>query len=218
MSRPLLWVVDHPVLAAVLLALLTLALALPIPWIQFDTSAEGLMVQKDPARQYYERMKSRFGSDILTVVLVKADDVFTAPVLQVIRRISDALDGVEGVTRVESLTTVNNIKGEGNSLSVEPLIGSTIPSAPPELAQIRRDALANRVFVGNIVSRDGAAAALIVYTDAQAGDTEFNQRFSDSVETILARESIPGVTVYQIGTPLTKVVFEEYTRRDLLGL
>src|SRR6266704_637814 len=119
MNRPLLWIVDHPVLAAGLLVLLTLALA---------------------------RAKSRFGSDTLTVVLVKAQNVFTAPVLHAIRRISDGLDGVEGVTRVESLTTVKNIKGEGTSLSVEPLVGPTIPTAPSDLERIRRDALANRVF------------------------------------------------------------------------
>ena len=218
MNRPLLWIVDHPVLAAGLLVLLTLALALAIPRIEFDTSAEGLMVQKDPARQYYERAKSRFGSDTLTVVLVKAQNVFTAPVLHAIRRISDGLDGVEGVTRVESLTTVKNIKGEGTSLSVEPLVGPTIPTAPSDLERIRRDALANRVFVGNIVSRDAAAAAIIVYTDARPADKQFNQRFSDSVEAILTRESTPGLTAYQIGTPLTKVVFGEYTRQDLVGL
>lgn len=218
MSRPLLWIVDHPVLAAAFLILLTLALALPIPRIEFDTSAEGLMVEKDPARQYYELTKRRFGSDTLTVVLVKAENVFAAPVLQTIRRISDELDGVDGVTRVESLTTVKNIKGEVSSLNVEPLVGPTIPSAPSDLERIRRDALDNRVFVGNIVSRDGTAAAIIVYTDAKPTDKQFNQRFSDNVDAILARASAPGLTAYQIGTPFTKVLFADYTRRDLVGL
>jgi predicted RND superfamily exporter protein len=215
MRRFLLWVVDRPFLAGGLLALLTLALALQIPRIEFDTSAEGLMVQHDPARQYYEQIKSRFGSDTLTVVLVKAENVFTAPVLQVIRRISDRLDRVEGVKRVESLTTVLNIKGEGASLNVAPLVGST---APADLERIRRDALGNRVFTGNVVSRDGAAAAIVVYTDAKPGDTQFNERFSDRVEAIVAQESVPGLTIYQIGMPLTKVVFGQYTRRDLVGL
>jgi len=218
MKRPLLWVVDHPFLASGLLALLTLALALYIPRIEFDTSAEGLMVEKDPARRYYEQVKERFGSDTLTVVLVKAENIFTAPGLEAIRRISDRLDRLEGVTRVESLTTVKNIKGVGATLNVEPLVGATIPTASADLERIRREALRNRVFTGNIVSPDGAAGAIIVYTDAKSGDKQFNQRFSDSVEAILAQESVPGLTVSQIGTPLTKVVFGEYTRRDLVGL
>ena len=218
MKNPLLWVVDHPFVAGGLLTLLTLALALPIPRIEFDTSAEGLMVEKDPARRYYEQAKERFGSDTLTVVLVKAGNVFTAPALAAIRRISDRLDRIEGVTRVESLTTVRNVKGTGAALSVEPLVGPTIPTAPADLERIRGDALGSRVFVNNIVSRDGAAAAIVVYTDARPGDKQFNTRFSDSVEAIVARESRPGLSVYQIGTPLTKVLFGEYTRRDLVGL
>ena len=218
MRRPLLWIVDRPFLAGGLLLLLTLAFALPIPRLELDTSAEGLMVAKDPARQYYEQVKTRFGSDALTVVLVKAENVFTSPVLQVIRRLSDRLESLEGVTRVESLTTVKNVKGDGGSLTVAPLVGATIPDAAPDLEGIRRDALGNRVFVGNIVSRDGAAAAIAVYTDAKPGDTQFNQRFSDQVEAMLAAESRPGLTLYQIGTPLTKVVFGQYTRRDLVVL
>ncbi len=218
MSRLLLWVVDHPLLAGGLLALATLALALPISRLELDTSAEGLMVEKDPARQYYEKAKTRFGNDTLTVVLVKAENVFTAPALHAIRRISDALEGVDGVTRIESLTTVKNIKGEGASLNVEPLVGPAIPSTPSDLERIRRDALENRVFVGSIVSRDGKAAAIVVYTDEKPGDKGFNQRFSDSVEAILKKETAPGLAVYQIGSPLTKVAFGEYTRRDLVGL
>jgi hypothetical protein len=218
LRRPLLWVVDHPFLAGGLLALVTLALALQIPRVEFDTSAEGLMVEKDPARRYYAQVKERFGSDTLTVVLVKAENVFTAPALEAIRRISDQLDRLEGVTRVESLTTVNNIQGVGASLNVEPLVGSTIPTASAELERIRRDALRNRVFTGSIVSRDGAAAAIVVYTDAKPGDKQFNERFTKRVEAVLAQPPVSGLSVYQIGTPLTKVVFAEYTRGDLIGL
>jgi uncharacterized protein len=218
MRRPLLWIVDHPFPAGALLALVTLVLALQIPRLELDTSAEGLMVAKDPARGYYEQVKARFGSDTLTVVLVKAENVFTAPVLGAIRRISDRLDRLAGVTRVESLTTVKNVKGVDASLDVEPLVGATIPTAPAELDRIRRDALGHRVFTGNIVSRDGSAAAIVVYTDARPGDTGFNARFSEGVDAVIAPESAAGLTVYQIGTPLTKVVFGEYTRRDLVGL
>ena len=78
------------------------------------------MVQHDPARPFYQA-KERFGNDNLTVVLVKAPDVFAPDAL-------DPLSGsptgwrVPGVTRVESLTTVKNIKGEGDALDTEPLV------------------------------------------------------------------------------------------------
>ena len=116
MKRLLLWTVDHPALTLVVVVLVTLALGLQLPRLRIDESAEGLMVENDPARAFYERSKQRFGSDNLTVVLVKADDVFRPDALAAVKRLSDALETVEGVTRVESLTTVKNIRGEGDSL------------------------------------------------------------------------------------------------------
>jgi uncharacterized protein len=109
MKRALLWVVDHPLLAGSLVVLVTAVLACQLPRVEIDPSAEGLMVEKDPARDYYERVKRTFGAGTLTIVLVKAEDVFTAPVLRTIRRLSDALERLEGVTRVESLTTARNL-------------------------------------------------------------------------------------------------------------
>ena len=77
MKRALLWILDHPALTLALVAALTLYFALQIPRLEIDASAEGLMVENDPARAYYDQVKQRFGSDNLTIVLVKADDVFT---------------------------------------------------------------------------------------------------------------------------------------------
>lgn len=218
MKRALLWILDHPALTLGLVAALTLYFALQIPRLEIDASAEGLMVEKDPARAYYDQVKQRFGSDNLTIVLVKADDVFAGPVLEAIKRLSDTLERLEGVTRVESLTTVNNIKGEGDQLNTDPLVGDTVPRDPAALARIRADALGNRVFVGNIVSARATATAINVYTDPAAGDKQFNRRFSGRVDTLLAGVATPGLSVYQMGTPLTKVTFADYIQQDQLNL
>ena len=47
------WLVDYPVVRACLLVLVTVALGLQIPRLQIDESAEGLMVEHDPARRFY---------------------------------------------------------------------------------------------------------------------------------------------------------------------
>ncbi len=218
MKRALLWILDHPALTASLVAVATLYFALQIPRLEIDASAEGLMVEKDPARAYYDQVKQRFGSDSLTIVLVKADDVFAPPVLEVIKRLSDALARIEGVPRVESLTTVNNLKGEGDTLNTDPLVGPDLPRDPATLARVRADALGNRVFVGNVVSSRATAAAINVYTDPAPGDKQFNRRFSAQVDALIAGVTTPGLTVYQIGTPLTKVTFADYIQQDQLNL
>jgi len=207
-------VADHPVAAVVLTLLLTLALGAQLPRLRIDESAEGLMVERDPARAFYEQARQRFGSDNLTVVLVKADDVFTPAALTAVRRLSDGLERVAGVSRVESLTTTRNIKGEGDALTTDPLVGAVIPTAPAELARLRADALGSRVLVGNLVAADGRATALVVYADARPGETAFNRRFTTDVDALVARETRPGLTIYQVGAPMTKATYAQYLKAD----
>ena len=213
MKRVLLWIVDHPFVAAALLAVATAFFALQLPRLEIDPSAEGLMLEKDPARQYYDGVKQRFGSDNLTLVMVKADDVFAPSVLATIKRLSEALEKIDGITRVESLTTVKNIKGEGDTINTEPLVGTGVLDAA-EAARVRRDALGNRVFVGNIVSADARATGITIYTDAKPEDKLFNQRFTDAVEALIAREATPGVTLYQIGSIYTKMARAKNIAQD----
>lgn len=218
MKRLMLWIVDHPALSSGLVLLLTVVFGLQLPKLEIDTSAEGLMVEKDPAKAYYEKIKTKFGSDSLTIVLVKADDVFTVPVLQSIKRISDAIERMEGVSRVESLTTVNNIKGEQDSLNTEPLVGSKVPTDPRAIERIRADALGNPIFIGNIVSKNAKATAINAYTDSKPGDKGFNKRFSAAVDELIKNEAAAGLQIYQIGGPITKVTFGEYIQQDQTNL
>ncbi|HET7343013.1 MAG TPA: MMPL family transporter [Methylomirabilota bacterium] len=213
MKRVALWTFDHPVASVVATLLVTLLLGLQIPRLKLDESAEGLMVRNDPSRAVYESAKQRFGSDNLTVVVIKADDVFGPAVLAVVRRLSDELAGLPDVTRVESLTTVKNIKGEDDTLNTEPLV-TALPRTPAEVERIRSDALSNRVLVGNLVARDGRAAAITVYADPRADDVGFNHRFVRQVEALIAGVAAPGVTIYQVGAPYTKTTYADYIALD----
>ncbi len=213
MTRALLWILDHPVASCAVVLVVTLLLGAQIPRLRVDESAEGLMVQHDPARRFYEDAKARFGNDNLTVVLVKADDVFTPEVLGVVKRLTDGMAALPDATRVESLTTVKNIKSDGDALDTDPLVES-VPRGAAEAARIRADALSNRVLVGNLVARDGRATAITVYADPRAGDVGFNHRFVGQVEALIAREQRPGLTIFQVGAPYTKATYADYVTAD----
>jgi len=216
-KRVLVWSIHRPAAAAVVFALITLALAWQLPRLEIDASNEGLMLERDPARQYYEQVKATFGSDELTVVLVKAD-IFTAPVLNLIQRVSEDLERVEGVSRVDSLATVDNISATGDGIEIAPLLHDGIPADAAGLARLRAKALANPVFVKNLVSADARAAGILVFTQPRDGDKGFNSRFAAAVDAVLARHSAPGVTTYQIGGPLLKHTFVEYVQGDQMTL
>jgi len=213
LKRILFWIFEHPVASCATVLLVTVLLGWQITRLRIDDSAEGLMVANDPARSVYELAKQRFGTDNLTVVLVKADDVFALDVLAVVKRLSDDLARLPHVSRVESLTTVKNIRGEGDSLETDPLI-DTLPRTAADAERIRRDALGNRVLVGNLVARDARATAVAVYADPRADDSGFNRRFVGQVEALIARETRPGLVIYQVGGPFIKATYADYITRD----
>ena len=213
-----LWIVANPIVSTAIILVITAFFALQLPRLEIDASAEGLMVQNDPARTYYEEIKKKFGSDNLTVVVIKAKDVFSQEVLQTIQRLSNTLQGSPGVSRVESLTTVNNIKGEGDFLNTDPLVGADVPGDSKKLGKIRSDTLGNPIFINNIVAKDGKVTAINVYTEAKAGDKTFNTNFVKMVDSLIAKEKHEGIEMYQVGTPLTKVTLGDYIFADVTSL
>jgi uncharacterized protein len=202
----LLWGVDHPVVVAALLIGVTVALASQIAHIRVDVTAEAAMMAHDPDRPYYDRFKRLFGGGSRTTVLVRADDVFTAPVLQAVQRLTAALERLDGVSRVQSLTNVRRLKGQDDQVDTGRLIPDAIPDGPAELRRLRAEALADRLIAGALVARDGRATVIAVETPALASDTAFNHRFSSEVEDLIRRESRPGLTVTQVGGPFTRDV------------
>ena len=209
---------EHPLIATVATAIVTGLFALLIPRIKIDTSADGFMVDRDPARVLYERFKQQFGTDVTTLVIIKADDVFQPDVLAAVRRLTDALEQFEGVVRVESLATARRIHADGDSIESLPLIGAELPASPADLAGIREYALGHRVLVGNLVAPDARATAIIVDTDPQRGDTQFNHRFVERLDALLETERRPGMTLYEVGRPLLKDTYSQYILRDLIRL
>jgi hypothetical protein len=214
-TRLLFWPITRPLQAAGLVVLLTGLLAAQVPRLQFDTSPESLMSVNDSGRRYYDDFVRRFGSDVVALVVIKADDVFTAPVLRVVQRLSDALERLDYVTRVESLTTVRNIRGDGDTLTTEPLVDRAIPEEPAALARIRRDALGNRVVVNSLVSASARTTALAVVAMPPAGDRQFDRRLAARIETLIAAETRPGLIIYQFGGPFINATLADDIRRDV---
>jgi hypothetical protein len=214
MKKLVSWIVLHPVLAVFILAASISLLSIKITSIEIDPSAEGLMVEGDPEREYYEQIKETFGDDTLTVVVIKAKDgdVFTEETLTMISELTDEIENIDGVTDVKSLTTVSKIQGEGDFLNTDKLIDE-IPSDPEELKRIKRDALRNYINIGNIVSKDGKVAGINIYTEKRLQDKTFNKRVSEEIDRLI--EKYRGDhEVYQIGGPLTKITFSSYIESD----
>ena len=210
--------VDHPRLAALFVLVVTGLLALGIPRLRVDTSAEGFMVDRDPARVVYDRFKAQFGTDSVTLVVLSAPDVFSPDALGVLRRVTDQLEVLPGVVRVESLANARHVDVSEFDIDTKPLLDADIPADAAGLDALRRSAMAQRVVVGNLVSPDSKAAGIVVYTDPERTDADFNAAFVAAVDAVLAAESRPDLRMFQVGRPLLKHEYSRYILRDITRL
>ncbi|MFT5448770.1 MAG: putative RND superfamily exporter protein/CRP-like cAMP-binding protein [Gammaproteobacteria bacterium] len=143
------------------LVLITALTAQGLPFLRIDTGLESLISDANPDRQAYLRVSEEFGSDNRTLVYVRDAHLWTRDKLQSLERLQETLQSLDYVERVESILTLRTIKGTGQTLDSRPLLGDRIKDAK-SIKQARIDALDNPLIVGNYVSADGAATALMV--------------------------------------------------------
>ncbi len=172
--------------------------------LEIDPSPNRFLPAEDEAKIFYDLVRKVFGSDETLLILLGADDVFTHENLERVARITNRIGVVDGVHHVVSITNVLNIRGVGDDLEIAPFV-KKVPEDPQELARLRQEALANPIFAGNLVSKDGRAAALLVYF-MDFTDTEFIERGIDDQIAAIVEEERGDAQAWITGTPHLKVV------------
>ncbi|MGO9268149.1 MAG: MMPL family transporter [Candidatus Binataceae bacterium] len=204
-------VVQWPKLTVLLALLITAFLGAQARHFRLDFAAEKLYDQNDPNKQYDDAIRARFGSDDMGIIGVVADDVYATSTLEKIKRLTAAVENVDGVDHVESLTNVPDYLAD---LTNPPLLIATTAMDPATLAALKRKIADNPIYL-NMVSRDGKGAAILVFFKDQPGDDEAAQKLRDDrLEAIIAREQGPE-QLYLTGTQHITVNLLKLMQRDL---
>ena len=126
--------------------------------LSVDPSVDDMLPEGDEGRQFYDHVRRLFGSDETLVVALSAADVFTEVNLRRIQSLTRRLQEIDGVHHVVSLANALNIRSRDGDLAIEPFINE-LPDDPAGLERIRREALDNPIYAGNLVSRDSRATS-----------------------------------------------------------
>lgn len=192
-------------MAAGLVALTLVALAGIVdpltgqPRIRVDPSLNEMLPADDPARQFYEELLERFGSDDVVVVALISDGLFTPEGLATLERTSDALERADGVQRIESLATSVRLRAIEDDVEISGFFDDPVTTAAQAQA-LRDELVADPLRAGSFVSADGRATAILV-TFARVPEEEFLARGLDLGVLAMARESAPDMQVVMAGTP-----------------
>ena len=217
MRKFMLWSQANPWLVIVTVAIITIFALYSARNIRVDASTEGMMIQGDPAQDYYQETLKKFGTDNITVIFINDKNLFTPEKLKLLDELVFKFEELHGVSKVESLYSVTNFKGVDGTLETNPLIDWP-PETQEEAEQVKTDALRNPIFLNNLISKDGTATAINLFVEVNPDEPEFNVKFSRQVDEIIKPFQNRFDSIFQIGLSYTRRLISENIVNDMLTL
>ena len=176
--------------------------------LDVETSTDSVLDRADPAWAYYEASRELFGGDEILTLLLAAETPYARGVLADIARITERLESVPGVRRVDSLASVPHVStGPEGSVSFEPILDA--PDLPPEVARAR--VARDRIAPGALVSASGREFAINVVLEAGA-----EPYYGEILEQLEQERASAGGFIS--GVPVFRVESDARVRQQLLTL
>ena len=206
MKKIMVSIVNCPVRSTILVLILTFMFATGFQHVFVDSSSEGLLTKGDPDVEYVKKIKDVFGDAVLHSIIIKSNTVFRKDILEQVLNISFDAEGIKGVDRVVSMATVSNLKGENGVLNTDMLL-MDIPQTREEMADLKKDALSNPMFIGEVVNATGSVTGIHLFLNNEDNEKDFDSRILKDIQNLVAKaeQKLPrDVEIYHIGSPKVK--------------
>jgi predicted RND superfamily exporter protein len=209
MERLAAWALRHPAAVAALALALAAGLAVGALRVGSDAGYRAFLGAGHPVVRDLDAVAARFGGSVPFALTYRCADaapcrsVFDAPALELAHTLAARLAAVPGVRRVESPATSPLLVSELLELpEARRLAPDGVPA--PDLAALVPRALADPLWVSQLVSPDGRAGALIVVLADSSSDTA--ERAVDAALAAAAPFEARGFSFALAGGPVEFVV------------
>ncbi len=205
----------RPGLCILLSLLVALPLLLQLPRVQTVDNVDYFTVEDDPDAAFYETIKETFGDDEFFVIAFSSPELFSPPLLHMISRVTRELEALPEVREVQSLSNVDYVHGDEEFFEVRPFL-ERIPEDAAGLDTLRKQALDNRLYVGNLVSADGRTTAIVVFPVMKGSeDGGFRKRLLDKTNAILDGYGSLVDKFHLAGWTVTNYSLSHYMKADV---
>ena len=165
--------------------------------VRYDPSTNLLFPHDDEAGDFYRCTRRIFGNDETVIVASARGRRVPRRAARVAARLSQRLAALPGVHHVSSLATVPVPRaGARQTSSASSRCSRACRPTTARARRCAREALANPLLVGRVVSRDGRMLARSWCTFVDFSDREFFLRELDREISRMAREEARGVEVH----------------------
>jgi len=174
-------------------------------------------IENHPDIIFYDQFKEVFGNDEFFVIAVESKNLFSKPGLEMLRDITEQLEGLEDAEDVVSLANVDDTIGGPDFFEVRPFL-SEIPQNKEEFTALQRKAVQNNLYRKNLISVDGNTAAILVVPYDKSGDEGLRKRLLVQTKAILRPYEQQGVQFYLAGGTTTNLSLSQYLNEDMMVL
>lgn len=212
-SAPLLVVWRWPILTAIIAV--TLVLAFFSLRIDLNQRPDELLYKDDPGYPQLKVFFEQFGYDEVVVGVYAAGNVLEKPHLERIRRMTERLEAIEGVTRVVSLGNAQDVFAQQGTLEIARLL-RTLPETPDAQEALFRRIEENPLYKNLLVSRDRKNTLFDITLDARLSESERDLVLSE-IDAVFSGEG--GRSAYYLaGSPIGRSEVFRVLRRDFSTL
>ena len=213
MQRGYRLIVHRPKIVLFLILLLTAFFLTHARNIRLDSSVDSLLPRNDPEKTYYDEIRQQFGSDEIGVIGIIAANVYSPQVLQKIKRLTEAIGQIPEVRNVISLTNAPDVI---TSVARESAVLVPDVNAPhATLVELKKKLAEQPIYLKNLVSEDGRAAAINIFFENLGDDEFFRRGVDDYIQDLVTKENGPE-QLYYTGLPHFKVYSTRAMWKDLL--
>ena len=205
-------IIHRPKSILIVIALLTVFFAYHAQHIRLDSSVESLLPKGDTEKAYYDEVRGLFGSDEVGVVGIVTDNIYTQRVLEKITRLTEKIGQIPEVKNVISLTNAPDIITSVAKESTLLVPDVKLPHAAA--AELKKKLLDQPIYLKNLVSADGRAAAINIFFENLGDDEFFRRGIDDTIQALVAKENGPE-KLYYTGLPHFKVYSTRAMWNDL---
>ena len=191
----------------------TVFFARQMPGLVIDPTMDSLFIKNSPEFQYYADYRARYGSDQMVVIAMATPDLFTQARLSKLEDLSKAVSEFREVEHVYSLASVMDLKHKFLGVEMVPAIDSAM-TGYRKMSDLKKDILANELYVKNLVSADGKHATILIYLKPELARSGLDRDFVGKLQDTLKHYQSRDVQFFLAGAPVEQVDFINMINRD----
>ena len=202
-------------LLLLLVFLLTIFAFYEMRTIRMDNSNEAFFVEGDQTLATYHRFHDTFGNDEFVYILFETEDFFQPETVKLISALAtDLEENVPYVKDVKFIGNVEYIEGVEGGIEIYDLM-EEFPRTLQQMEIIRKKALAEPLYLDNLISPDGRTAAILLELDPYPGDkVDARRTIAPVVREILARPQYASLEHYTVGIPIINYDIQAVTAKE----